>query len=379
VSTLDVLQKLVEFPTYESNGMSGCADFLRNELEHVGFNASVDTLSNVYASREFARGEGAFLINTHFDTIPPSTKWSRNPLQVTVESDHLYGLGTSDSKGGIAAILCALRDLNESRFKKLEVLFTNYEDNVALLDGKRWSGARYFLTHNRLESRVGINAEGTIQGDRFMVSLGCGGRVAFDVTVMGKEAHTAEPSWRTLGRNAIYDMMKVIDSLRKMPGGKMAIDDYTVHTELNVSVIHGGTALNIVPGECKIECERRFLPNENWDEVKMMVEKVLGTLRDVEYKVHFYEPQRAYLLDRTNPVVALAVESVQRTLGYTPRLRIDAGRTDSNQLDELAGIKTFIMGPGEGPMTEHKPDEYASARRIDEFYRIMRSMLSKSE
>jgi len=358
--------------------MRRCAEFLASQLEECGYSVKVDNLSNVYASREFSRGEGTFLINTHFDTIPPSRKWTRKALQVTVENDRMYGLGTSDSKGGIAAILCALRELNENRFKKLEVLFSNYEENAALLDGKRWGGARYFLTNNKLESRMGINAEGTVQGDRFMVSLGCGGRVAFDVTVMGKEAHTAEPSWRTLGRNAIYDMMKVIDELRKMPGGKMTIDGYTVHTELNVSVIQGGTAINIVPGECKIECERRFLPNENWDEVKMMVERALGALRDVEYKVHFYEPQRAYLLDRANPVVALAIGSVQRTLGYTPRLRIDAGRTDSNHLDELAGIKTFIMGPGEGATSEHKPDEYLSTRRLDEFHRIMLTMLSNN-
>jgi acetylornithine deacetylase/succinyl-diaminopimelate desuccinylase-like protein len=211
-----------------------------------------------------------------------------------------------------------------------------------------------------------------------MVSLGCGGRVAFDVTVIGKEAHTAEPSWRTLGRNAIYDMIKVIEALRKTPAAKMTIDEYDAYTELNVSLIHGGTAINVVPGECKIECERRVLPNEDWDEVKKTVENILRTLRDVEFKVYFHEPQRSYLLDRADPLVALAASSVRRTLGYTPKFRADSGRTDSNYLDQLAGIKTFIMGPGEGITVEHKPDEYVSAKRTEEFSRIVRSMLSKN-
>lgn len=298
MSAVDILQKLVEFPSYEEDGMRKCAQFLSNELSRVGFSVAVDELSNVYGSRQFARGDGAFLINTHFDTVPQSTRWTRNPMQVSVEGDRLYGLGTADSKGGIAATLHALRDLDECRFKKLEVLFSNYEDNAGVLDGKRWLGTPYFLAHNRLEAETGINVEGTVQGDRFMVSLGCGGRVAFDVTAIGKEAHTAEPSWRTLGHNAIYDMIKVIETLRKMPAAKMTIDHYDAYTELNVSLIQGGTAINIVPGECKIECERRVLPNEDWDIVKSQVENCLRTVRDVEFKVHFYEPQRSYLLDR---------------------------------------------------------------------------------
>ena len=378
MSVIDILQKLVEFPSYEEDGMRKCAQFLSNELSRVGFTVAVDDLSNVYGTRQFAHGNGAFLINTHLDTVSPSTNWTRNPLQVSVEGDRLYGLGTADSKGGIAATLHALRDLDQCRFKKLDVLFSNYEDNATVFDGKRWLGTPYFLAHNRLEAKNGINIEGTVQGDRFMVSLGCGGRVGFDVTVIGREAHTAEPSWRTLGHNAIYDMIKVIETLRKMPAAKMTIDDYDAYTELNVSLIQGGKAINIVPGECKIECERRVLPNEDWSIVKSQVENYLRTVRDVEFKVYFYEPQRSYLLDRADPLVDLALESIQRTLGYTPKFRVDSGRTDSGYFDQLAGIKTFIVGPGEGPTVEHKPDEYVSAKRVDEFSRIMRYMLTKS-
>jgi len=76
--------------------------------------------------------------------------------------------------------------------------------------------------------------------------------------------------------------------------------------------------------------------------------------------------------------VELAVASTQQTLGYTPKFRVDSGRTDSGYFDQLAGIKTFIMGPGEGSAVEHKPNEYVSAKRIEEFSRIMRYMLTKS-
>jgi succinyl-diaminopimelate desuccinylase len=378
MSAVDILQKLVEFPTYEPDGMGKCADFLTNELSRVGFSVTADKLNNVYGSREFAHGDGAFLINAHFDTVVPSARWTRDPLRVSVDGDRLYGLGASDAKGGVAATLHALRDVDQCRFKKLEVLFSNYEDSRATLEGEEWLGTPYFLAHHRPEARTGVNVEGTVQGEQFMVSLGCGGRVRFTVTTIGKEAHTAEPSWRTLGHNAIYDMMKVIEALRRMPPARMAIDNHEAYTELNVSLIEGGTAMNVVPGECKISCERRVLPNEDWDEVKREVENTLRTLRDIELKVDYHEPQRSYLLDRTNPLVALAVNSVQQTLGYTPKFRVESGRTDSTYLDQLAGIKTVIIGPGEGMSVEHKPDEYVSARRIGEFSQIIRHMLTKS-
>jgi acetylornithine deacetylase/succinyl-diaminopimelate desuccinylase-like protein len=375
---MEILEKLVEFPTYEPGGMANFAEFISGELSRLGFSVTVDKLNNVYAIREFPVGDGAFLINAHSDTNAPSARWTKDPLRVSMEGDRLYGLGASDAKAGIAAILHVLRDLGECRFRKLEVLFSTYESGGAILDGKRWPGMLYFLTHNRLEAKAGINVQGTVEANRFMVTLGCGGRVKFAVTTIGKEAHTAEPSWRTLGHNAIYDMMKVIETLRRMPPARMTIDDYNIHTELNVSMIEGGTAINVVPGECKITCERRVLPNEDWDQVKKEVEKTLRTLRDIEFKVDYDEPQRSYLIDRVDPVVAHAVTSVRQTLGYTPKFKVSSYRTDSMYLDQLAGIKTFMMGPGEGIAIEKKPDEYVSAKRMEEFSQIMRYMLTKS-
>jgi acetylornithine deacetylase/succinyl-diaminopimelate desuccinylase-like protein len=377
MSAVETLQKLIQFPTYEPDGMHKCAEFLSTELKKIGFEVVIDRLDNVYGTREFAHGKDAFLINAHFDTVAPSTRWTKDPLSVTVDADRLYGLGAADAKGGIVAALNALENLNNCRFGRLEVLFSNYEDNNATLDGEHWLGTEYFLEKNHLQAKSGVNIEGTVQGDRFMLSVGCGGRVGFDVTTIGKEAHTSEPSWRTLGHNAIYDMMKVIEVLRRMPPAKMAIDDYEAWTELNVSTIEGGKAINIVPGECKVACERRVLPNEDWDEVKKEVDDTLHSLREIEFKVDYYTPQRSYLLDRKDPVVALAVNSVQQTLGYTPKLRVDSGRTDAAYLDELGGVKTFIMGPGD-PFLEHKPDEYVSAKRIDEFGRILCHMLTGS-
>ena len=351
--------------------MKACSEFISGKLDRLGYKASVDKLNNVYAEKTFDQGEGVFLINSHFDTVPPNPRWVRDPLRALMEGDRLYGLGTSDDKGSVASILYALGRTQDCRFKKLEILFSNYEDNSTILDGETWLGTPYFLTHNHLESTSGINVEGTVESGRFMVSLGCGGRVGFNITSLGKEAHSSDPRQ---GRNAIYDMMKVIEALRKMPPARMTLNGHEAYTELNVSMIKGGIAINIVPGECEITCERRVLPNEDWDTVKKQVDRTLSEVTGVKFKIEYKKPQRSYIIDRTHPVVTLAMESVEKVLGYSPKFRVESGRTDSTYLNQNAGIKTVILGPGE---TAHIADEYINVRRLEEFDRVLYEMLSR--
>jgi len=351
--------------------MKACSEFISGKLDRLGCKVRIDKLNNVYAEKTFDHGEGVFLINSHFDTVPPNPRWVRTPLSALLEGDRLYGLGTSDDKGGVASILYALGRTEDCRFKKLELLFSNYEDNSTILDGETWLGTPYFLAHNHLESATGINVEGTVENGRFMVSLGCGGRVGFNVTCLGKEAHSSDPRQ---GHNAIYDMVKVIEALRQMPPARMTVDGYEAYTELNVSMIKGGIAVNIVPGECEITCERRVLPNEDWDTVKKQIDRTLSAVGGVNFKVEYRKPQRSYAIDRAHPVVNLAKESVAKVLGYSPKFRVESGRTDSTYLDQIAGIKTVILGPGE---TAHIADEYVNVRRLEEFSRVLCEMLSR--
>jgi len=369
---LDYARKLTAFPTFEEHGMRDCAQFLQGALERLGFQVRADELNNVYGEKTFSHGNDSFLINTHFDTVPSSPRWTKNPLHATLQGDRLYGLGTSDAKGGIAGTLCTLGKLENSRFRKIEVLLSNYEDNSTTLNGENWLGTPYFLTHNHLEAQSGINVEGTVKDGRFMISLGCGGRVGFEVTTIGKQAHSSDPR---LGRNAIYDMVKVIEALRRMPPARMIVNDHEAYTELNVSMMEGGTAINIVPAECKITCERRVLPNEDWDEVKAQVDKTLSSLSGIDFKVNFYKPQRSYLLEREHPIVSLTKNSLEQTLEYEPKFRVESGRTDSIYFDQMADIKTVIIGPGE---EAHIPDEYIDIRRLGEFSKVLLHMLSKS-
>ena len=377
MNPVDVLKQLIAFPTYQvsldevEEGMKDCASFLSSNLENLGFRVRIDELFNVTAEKDFG-GKKSFLINSHYDTVPPSSDW-KDALTPILRNNKLFGLGASDAKGGIAATLGALSRLERCRFSKLIVQFVNYEDNAISYRGKRWLGEPYFLSNNPdFAVDYGLNVEPTVTNDKWTVSVGCTGRVSFTVSVRGKEAHSSTPH---LGRNAIYDMCDVINSIRRISPGRFELDDFEAEMPVNVAMIEGGRAINIVPGQCKITCERRIFPGENPQEIMETIGLALQNLEHVEAECDFNpNVQLPYIVDRNEEVVSLVLDSFHQRLGFRPDLRIELGRTDSVYLYHDGGIKTVIAGPGH---MGHAPNEYINTDRLLEFTEVLLTVLEE--
>jgi len=377
MSSVEILKHLIRFPTYQispdkvEEGMKNCASFLSANLRNLGFSVKIDELFNVTAEKDFG-GEKSFLINTHYDTVPPSSDW-KDALTPKLKDKRLFGLGASDAKGGIAATLGALSCLEGCRFSKLIVQFVNYEDNAINYHGKRWLGLPYFLSNNPdFTADYGLNVEPTVVNDKWTVSIGCTGRVSFTVKTVGKEAHSSTPH---LGRNAIYDMFVVINAIRRISHGRFRLDGFGAEMPVNVAMIEGGRAMNIVPGECKITCERRFFPGES---PQGIIETIASTLQDLDHvrTECDFNPnvQPSYIVDKEEEVVSLILDSFHQRFGFRPDLRIELGRTDSIYLYHEAGIKTVIVGPGH---MGHTPGEYINTDRLLEFKEILLTMLEE--
>jgi acetylornithine deacetylase/succinyl-diaminopimelate desuccinylase-like protein len=151
------------------------------------------------------------------------------------------------------------------------------------------------------------------------------------------------------------------------------MDGFSGVMPINVALIEGGRALNIVPGECKITCERRLFPNENPEQIIRSIKRAVEGVKGVDARVEFSgNVQPPYIVEKSHEVVRLAVDSAKQTVGYKPKLRIGLGRTDSMYLFHVAGIKTVIMGPGH---TGHVIGENINIDRLDEFTEILVNMV----
>ncbi|MFX0097018.1 MAG: M20 family metallopeptidase [Candidatus Hodarchaeota archaeon] len=377
---VQILKELVSFPTFQvepdkiAEGMKECSGFLSRHLERLGFKVEVDELYSVTAEKRFD-GEGIFLVNTHFDTVPPSSDW-KDALLPKIEDKKLYAVGSSDAKGGIASTLSALYELEDCRFEKLIIQFVNYEDNAVEYKGERRLGMPYFLSKNPdFRADCGMNIEPTVKDGKFSISVGCTGRVRFAVKTIGKEAHSSTPQ---AGINAIYHMGKVIERIREIPPGRFKIDDFEAEMPINVAEIHGGRMLTIVPGECTINCERRVFPGEDPEQIKETIRSALEALQpEIQSHLEFGpKVQLPYQIDKSEHVVSLVADSAHQSLGYRPEIRINVGRTDSMYLYHMAGVKTVIMGPGQTGVC-HKTGEYINIDRLREFTDLMKTLLSK--
>jgi succinyl-diaminopimelate desuccinylase len=233
-------------------------------------------------------------------------------------------------------------------------------------------GMPYFLSKNpSFTADYGINVEPTVVGDKLTLSTGCTGRLAFTIRTIGKEAHSSTPKE---GKNAIYDMMKVINALRRIPVGKYKTNNFESEMPINVATIEGGRAINIVPGECRITCERRLFPGEDHQEIEETISSALRKVEKATIDYNFSRPvQLPYAINRNEEIVSLVEESISNTLGYTPSIRIELGRTDSVYLYHNAGIKTVIVGPGH---TGHVKGEFIHVDRLLEFTKVLKNLLT---
>jgi acetylornithine deacetylase len=179
---------------------------------------------NVFA----AWGEPAVVLSTHMDTVPPFFPSSE-------DDEFIHGRGACDTKGGIAAMLQAARELLEEGVRSFGLLFVVGEETDSV-------GAQVANRHPR-GSRYLINGEPTEN----RLALGSKGYLYIRIEAEGRAAHSAYPE---LGESAIDKLLDVLARLRAMP---LPTDPVLGETTLNVGTLAGGRAANVVADQARAE------------------------------------------------------------------------------------------------------------------------------
>src|SRR4029079_12806900 len=176
----------------------------------------------------------------HTDTVPFDPNWNE-ALALTERDGKLFGRGACDTKAFIAAALTAVESLDlEKLTKPLALVFTSDEE-IGCLGAKRLAAAK------PLTARYAIVGEPT----SLQPMRGGKGYCLAQITVRGREAHSAYPQ---LGASAIFRAARLLGRIEKT--AEQLKDDQRAgfdppHTTLNIGLINGGSAKNIIPGECR--------------------------------------------------------------------------------------------------------------------------------
>jgi acetylornithine deacetylase len=206
--------------------------FLAALLEKLGYRVIrqpvAGTRFNVYAFRE----PPVVVFSTHIDTVPPE-------LPLAEDEEHLYGRGTADAKGIVAAQIAAAERIAAGGERRVGLLFVVGEEYGA--DGARAA--------NSLEPKGRYLVNGEPTDNR--LALGTKGFLRVELSARGKAAHSAYPEE---GISAIERMLDTLERIRRLP---LPSDELLGDCTLNLATIEGGVRPNVIPDRCRAELSFR--------------------------------------------------------------------------------------------------------------------------
>jgi acetylornithine deacetylase len=185
---------------------------------------------NVYAEW----GTPTVVLSTHMDTVPPF-------LPSSEDEENIYGRGTCDAKGIIAAMIAAAEKLIESGTRNIGLLFVVGEERNsagAEVASRSPRGSRYLINGEPTESKIALGSKGILR---------------YEILAKGKMAHSAYPE---LGDSAIEKLLDALEAIRRI---KLPEDPVMGKTTLNIGTISGGRAPNIIPDAAKAELAIRLV------------------------------------------------------------------------------------------------------------------------
>ena len=188
---------------------------------------------NVYAEW----GKPVVVLSTHMDTVPPF-------FSSKEDEEHIYGRGSCDAKGIIAAMIAAAEKLLAGGTRNFGLLFVVGEERNsagAEVAARTPRGARYLINGEPTESKVALGSKGILR---------------YEISATGKMAHSAYPE---LGDSAIEKLLDALDGVRRMP---LPEDPVLGKTTLNIGTISGGRAPNIIPDAAKAEIAVRLVSDD---------------------------------------------------------------------------------------------------------------------
>lgn len=348
---------LIRFKTVNPPGDERpCAEFIGRILEEAGFDCRYiemgDNRANLVARIGGRADEKPICFSGHTDVVPLGAKaWRGNPFSGDISGDRIYGRGSTDMKGGVAAIIAAAVSLAPrlACTPGLVLVITAGEER-----GCEGANLLARLPGALPEAGALVIAEPT--ANRPMI--GHKGVLWVEGTATGITAHG---SMAYMGDNAVYKAARVVTRLAdfKIPGDFSASGG---EPSLSVGWFHGGMNVNSVPDEARIGIDIRVVPG--LDEAALFA--ALDELARGEMAFVKKGENRPVATPADDPWVAEVFRLMERTLGERPVPAIAPYFTDAGALKPaMGGPPTLILGPGE-PELAHQTDEWCSIARIEQ-------------
>ncbi len=338
------LRELVRVKSF-SGDEGELASLIKEELGRIGIDRVwTDEVGNVIA--EIRGGDnGLLLFDAHMDTVPEGDlrNWRRDPFSADVVEGHVYGRGSVDMKGGLAAMVHSTSLVGEEDADLVYAFVVHEEDQEGF-------GIRHVI------DSLGKRPDLVVLGEPTSLNLSRGhrGRAEVLVTLMGRTAHSSMPE---LGENCLHKICAYLSELRDLEMNSHPLLGEGSVEPVDVEVSPG--TIPVIPDRCMILLDRRTVPGET----KEYVEAQLGG-RVVRRRLRCYtgyeEDVEAWFPAWVNEDPSLG--GLARILGG--ELMVWRFGTDGSYTAGEAGIPTIGYGPGNQEMA-HQPNEMVPIKEVE--------------
>lgn len=366
------LKELIQKPSISPNDY-GCQDYIGKVLSHLGFEVQhlpFGNVSNMWA--RLGHESPLFVFAGHTDVVPPGdeSKWRFPPFQCTTESGIIYGRGTADMKGAIAAMLAALERMKEKfqSFKGSVAFLITSDEEADAIDGT--TKVVDWLVEQGIQIDYCLVGEATSEqklGD--VIKIGRRGSLSGQLTIYGKQGHIAYPH---LALNPIHHAIPVIHELINTSWDSKKIEGFPP-TSFQISNIHAGVgANNVIPPELIIDFNLRFSPATTANEIREKIGQILD-LCSLKYAINykhtgdpFYCPPKKFAMSLKEVIkTEYGVESYFSTSGGTSDGRF------------LATISKEILEFGVINRTIHQINECVHQKDLEDLSHIYEQLLTR--
>jgi len=379
MNTLELLDRLIAFPTVSRDSNRDLIEFVRKFLAQRGIGSHLYLAEDGRKANLFATigptDKPGVMLSGHTDVVPvEGQNWSRDPFHMTLSDGKAYGRGAADMKGFLAcALLLADRAARESLATPIHLAFSHDEEVGcigvrSMIDG---------LAVSAVQPRFTIVGEPT----SMRIATGHKGKIAARATCCGVAGHSALAP-RAL--NAIHLACDFIDSVRERQNQiereGPRDDDYNVpYTTLHVGRIDGGTVLNIVPDRCLVDFEIRNIAQ---DDAGALLDLLINEAAAIAERRRDAFPQAHIGIDVLNDYPGLATPADAEVVRFVGSLvtsqdlsKVDFG-TEGGLFWKRLGVPVVVCGPGS--MNQgHKPDEFIGLDQLEACGRMMERLLER--
>lgn len=363
--SIEILSKLVAFDTISHKSNLELIDWVRGYLEDLGIACRIlkspdGTKANIVATigPDVA---GGVVLNGHTDVVPVEGQdWTTDPFELTQIGDRLYGRGSCDMKGFVAICLAKVPDMIKANLKRPIHLAFTYDEEVGLFGAIELAP----MLNDLLPEFKGI-----LVGEPTVMKVveQHKGAITMNATFEGVEAHSSMPN---LGVSATAAATKFMSMLMAMDEEfARNKDDSSLflppHNTVNIGIVSGGTASNIIPNHCVVNANIRVMPEADTSTIEARIAAEIADIQkwmqqqDTACKVELQLDANAYSL-RKEPA-GQAATLCRRYSGDNTENFASYG-TDG-AVFQAAGFSVAICGPGSINQA-HKPDEFIEISEI---------------